>query len=195
MKNPGRKLYHVLGGLGLLGIYHFLGPRQALPVYLLLLAGITAFDLARLRHPGFGAWAMKHMGSLLRPGEAGTLSGSPTYILGVALTLYLFDLPVATAAVLFLVFGDVSASVVGEQWGRTKFRDKSLEGTAAFVAAGLVAALLARFLLPVPPLALLACGVVTAAIVEIFTPRQLNDNLTIPLAAAAVMTILGKLAG
>lgn len=195
MKNRGRKFYHVLGGLALLGTYHLLGPRQAFPVYLLLLAGIIAFDLARLRHPGFGAWAMERMGSLLRPGEAETLSGSPAYILGVALTLYLFDIPVATAAVLFLIFGDVSATIVGEQWGKTKFRDKSLEGSAAFVAAGLVAALLARFLVPMPPLPLLACGVVTAAIVEIFTPRRLNDNLTIPLAAAAVMTVLGKLAG
>jgi len=195
VKNPGRKLYHVLGGLGLLGIYHYLGPRQAFPAYLLLLAGILAFDLARLRLPEFGKWAMKHMGSLLRPGEAATISGSPTYVLGVALTLYLFDLPVATAAVLFLVFGDVAASIVGEPWGKTKFRDKSLEGTAAFIAAGLAAALLYRLFGETPPFALLACGVVTAAIVEIFTPRRLNDNLTIPLAAAAAMTILGKLAG
>jgi len=195
MKNPGRKVYHVLGGLALLGAYHLLGPRQAFPVYLLLFAGILTFDLARLRLPEFGAWAMKHMGSLLRPGEAATISGSPTYVLGVALTLYLFDLPVATAAVLFLVFGDVSASVVGEPWGKTKFRDKSLEGTAAFVAAGLTAALLARLFIPTPSLQLLACGVVTAAIVEIFTPPRFNDNFTIPLAAAAVMTILGKLAG
>jgi dolichol kinase len=195
MKNPGRKLYHVLGGLGLLGVYLYLGPRQAFPVYLLLLAGILVFDLTRLRHPGFGAWAMKNMGSLLRPGEAATISGSPAYVLGVALTLYLFDLPIATAAVLFLIFGDVCASIIGEQWGKTKFRDKSLEGTAAFVVAGLAAALLYRLFGETPPFALLACGVVTAAIVEIFTPRRLNDNLTIPLAAAAIMTILGKLAG
>ena len=195
MKNPGRKFYHTLGGLGLLAIYHVLGPRQAFPVYLLLLAGILAFDLARLRIPEFGAWAMRHMGSLLRPEEVATISGSPAYILGVALTLYLFDLPVATAAVLFLVFGDVCASIVGEPWGKTKFRDKSLEGTAAFVAAGLAAALLYRLFGETPPFVLLACGVVTAAIVEIFTPRRLNDNLTIPLAAAAIMTILGKVAG
>ena len=195
MKNPGRKLYHVLGGLALLGVYLYLGPRQAFPVYLLLLAGILVFDLTRLRHPGFGAWAMKSMGSLLRPGEAATISGSPAYVLGVALTLYLFDLPIATAAVLFLIFGDVCASIIGEQWGKTKFRDKSLEGTAAFVVAGLAAALLYRLFGETPPFALLACGVVTAAIVEIFTPRRLNDNLTIPLAAAAIMTILGKLAG
>jgi dolichol kinase len=195
VKNPGRKFYHTLGGLGLLAVYHVLGPRQAFPVYLLLLAGILAFDLARLRLPEFGAWAMKNMGSLLRPAEATTISGSPAYVLGVALTLYLFDLPVATAAVLFLVFGDVSASIVGEAWGKTKFRDKSLEGTAAFVATGLAAALLYRLFGETPPFALLACGVVTAAIVEIFTPRRLNDNLTIPLAAAAAMTILAKLAG
>lgn len=195
MKHPGRKLYHTLGGLLLLGIYHVLGPRQAFPVYVLLLACVMAFDLARLRLPAFGAWTMKHMGSILRTTEAGTISGSPTYIAGVALTLFLFELPVATAAVLFLVFGDVCATMVGESWGRTKFRDKSFEGTVAFVAAGLAAGLLGRLFVPGPSLPLLACGVFTAAIVEVCTPRRLNDNLTIPLGAAAAMTVLARLAG
>ena len=37
---------------------------------------------------------------------------------------------------------------------------------------------------------MLLAGAVTAAVVEILTPKRLNDNLTIPLVSGAVMTLL-----
>ena len=192
MKNVGRKCYHVLGGILLLGIYYLLRPGQAFFLYLLLFLGILSFDLARLRTPAFNEWAIGRMGTLLRPGEARTLSGSPTYVAGVALTLFLFDLPVATAAVLFLVFGDVAATIVGESRGRTKILGKSLEGTVAFVAAGMAAGLAARLLGQGVSLPVLAAGAVTAAAVEVLTPKRLNDNLTIPLVSGMIMTLVGR---
>jgi len=191
VKHAGRKLYHSLGGLFLLGIYYVFGSGRAFAVYGVLFAGIMTFDIARLRIPAFNRWAMRKLSSVIRPGEADTLSGSPTYVLGVAFTLYIFSLPVATAAILFLVFGDVFASVVGERWGKTKFRDKSLEGTAAFVVAGFIAGAAPHLLGGGVGLPILGAGVIVAAAVELFTPRWLNDNLSIPLMSAAVMTLLG----
>ncbi len=195
MKNVGRKVFHTVGGLVLLAIYHLLAPRPAFTAYASLLAAVLLFDLARLRLPALNAWALERMGTLIRPGEAGTISGSPAYIVGVALTLFLFDLPVATAAVLFLVFGDVSATLVGESWGKTKFRGKSAEGTAAFVVAGLLAGAAPHLFGLGVALPILAAGVATAAVVEVMMPLGLNDNLSIPLSAAAVMTLLGRLLG
>ena len=152
--------------------------------------GILGFDLARLRIPAFNAWALGRMGTLLRTGEANTLSGSPSYILGVALSLLFFDIPVAAAAVLFLAFGDVAATIVGESWGRTKFLGKSLEGTAAFIFAGIVAGFIPHLFGRGLPLSVLLTGAVTAAVVEVLTPKRLNDNLTIPLISGTVMTFL-----
>lgn len=191
MKNVGRKFYHMAGGLFLLGLYLFLGPERAFFTYLLLFLGILAFDLARLRTPSFNAWAFERMGTLLRAGEAHTLSGSPTYILGVALSLILFELPVAIAAVLFLAFGDVAATIVGESWGKTRFLGKSFEGTAAFVVAAFAAGLVPRLYGLGLSLPVLLAGAVTAAAVEVLTPKRLNDNLTIPLISGAIMTLLG----
>jgi dolichol kinase len=108
----------------------------------------------------------------------------------VALSLFLFDLPVAIAAVLFLVFGDVAATIIGESWGRTSLLGKSLEGTAAFVVAGIAAGALPHLFGRGLPFPVLFAGAVTAAIVELLTPRRLNDNLTIPLISGAVMTLL-----
>lgn len=190
MKNTGRKIYHLAGGLFLLGIYSLFDRPLALAVYLALLGGILLFDAARLRIPAFNRWTQRRMGTLLRPGEAETISGSPSYVAGVALALLLFDLPVATAAILFLAVGDVAATAVGEAWGRTRIGQKSLEGSAAFLASGLLAGLAARAAGSGPAIPVLLAGVCAAAAVEILTPPRLNDNLTIPLCSGAVMALL-----
>ena len=151
MKHLGRKLYHVLGGLGLLAVWFALGRPRAFYAYAGLLAAVLLFDLARFALPRFNAWAMAHLAGVLRPGEERTLNGSPPYICGVALTLLLFPEPAAVAAILFLVAGDVSATAVGERWGRHKVGAKSLEGTAAFFAAACLAGFIVRAALHGPP--------------------------------------------
>jgi dolichol kinase len=191
VKHLGRKLYHVGGGLGLLGVWFALGRPRAFHAYAALLAAVLLFDGARLALPRFNAWVMANLGVLLRPGEARTLSGSPAYIAGVALTLLLFPEPQAVTAVLFLVVGDVSATTVGERWGRHKVGGKSLEGTAAFFAAACAAGLAARLALGGPAAGTVAAGAWCAALVELFLPRLANDNLVIPLVAALAMTLLG----
>jgi dolichol kinase len=190
IKHVGRKLYHVLGGLSLLGVWFALGRPRAFYAYAALLGAALLFDLARFALPRFNAWAMAHLRGLLRPGEERTLNGTPAYACGVGLTLLLFPEPAAVAAVLFLVAGDVSATTVGERWGRHKVGAKSLEGTAAFFAAALGVGFAARAWLHAPaPLALVA-GAWCAALVELLLPRFANDNLVIPLVAALAMTLL-----
>lgn len=190
MKNVGRKVYHLFGGLLLLAVFYGLGRTRAFIVYALLLAAILSFDLLRLRHRAFNEWALGRLGTFLRPGEAETISGSPSYIVGAAAALFLFELPIATAAVLFLAVGDVAASVVGEAWGSTRLGSKSIEGTAAFIVAGFLAGLAARLAGPGVPVPVLAAGALTAAVVEVMTPRRVNDNLAIPLTSGLIMTLL-----
>lgn len=190
MKNVGRKLYHLLGGLGLLALGLILDRPRAFSAYATLLAFVLLFDLARFALPRFNAWAMKNLASLLRPGEARKLNGTPPYILGVALTLLLFPRGIAVAAVLFLVVGDVAATMIGESWGKTKIGGKSLEGSAAFFAAALLAGCIARLWTQGPSATVLVAGGAAAALVELFLPRWANDNLVIPLAAAAVMALV-----
>jgi hypothetical protein len=69
MKHLGRKLYHVLGGAGLLAIWFSLGRPRAFAAYAVLLGAALLFDLARFALPRFNAWAMAHLSGFLRPGE------------------------------------------------------------------------------------------------------------------------------
>jgi dolichol kinase len=190
IKHIGRKLYHILGGLGLLAVWFVLGRPRAFYAYAAILGAVLLFDVARFSVARFNTWAMANLGGFLRPGEERKLNGTPPYVCGVALTLLLFPEPAAVGAILFLVIGDVSATTVGERWGRHRIGAKSLEGTVAFFAAACLAGFAARAVMHGPAPGAIVAGAWCAALVELFLPRFANDNLVIPLVAAFAMTIL-----
>jgi dolichol kinase len=189
MKHIGRKLFHLFGGAGLLSLYFILGRDPALRIYLLLFIVVLVLDVARLKLPSVNQFVYSRFSSFIRNNEKQKLSGVAPYILGIGLSLYAFSTNIASAAVCFLAFGDVAATTIGERYGKTKIGAKSLEGTAAFIAAGLFAGLV---LLPaagilVPP-GVIAAGALTAAAVELFPLA--NDNFSIPVLSGAAMTLL-----
>jgi dolichol kinase len=188
MKHLGRKLFHLFGGLGLLSLYFLLGRKSAFFCYGALIIIVLAFETARLTLPGWNRFLYTYFGSFIRKNEERKLTGTAPYVLGVGLSLYAYSAPVASAAICFLAFGDVAATTIGERFGKTKIGDKSLEGTAAFVAAALAAGVLLSFLgLGLAPWIMLL-GAFVAAGVELLTLR-VNDNLVIPVIAGAVMEL------
>ncbi len=192
VKNAGRKLYH-MSGLVLILIYSIMGREHGLIMLGTILVTVTAIDIARLMIRPVNSFVYSHMSSFIRESERTTLTGSPWYILGTLCAAAFFDLPVAIVAVAFLAFGDVSATTVGEIWGKTKLWDgkKSLEGTVAFFVAGIVAGVVISRFYPMD-MAVIIAGAVSAAIVEIL-PLKVNDNLTIPLLSGAVMQLVARL--
>jgi acyl phosphate:glycerol-3-phosphate acyltransferase len=192
MKHLGRKLFHLLGGLGLLSLYFLLGRNSAFLCYGALILIVLAFETVRLTLPVWNRFLYTYFGSFIRKNEERKLTGTAPYILGVGLSLYAYSAPVASAAICFLAFGDVAATTVGERFGRTKIGDKSLEGSAAFVAAALAAGLLlTAFGLGLAAWIMLL-GALVAAGVELLTLR-VNDNLLIPVITGAVMELALRL--
>jgi dolichol kinase len=189
MKHIGRKFYHLVGGVGLLSLYFVLGRNQALRIYSILFIVVLVLDVARLKLPSVNRFVYSRFGSFIRNNEKQKLTGTAPYILGIGFSLYAFSTDVATAAICFLAFGDVAATAIGERYGKTKIGDKSLEGTAAFIVAGLFVGLV---LLPVAGIRLfpgvIAAGAVIAAAVELIPFA--NDNLSIPILSGAAMTLL-----
>ncbi|MEK6744090.1 MAG: hypothetical protein AABZ15_10780 [Nitrospirota bacterium] len=195
MKHIGRKLYHLLGGLGLLSLYFLLGRQNALVCYGLLFLVVLALDITRLRVPAFNRFVQTRFSSFIRKNEENRLTGTAPYVLGIGLTLFFYRTDIATAAICFLAFGDVAATTVGERYGRTKISgEKSLEGTLAFVAA----ALTVGFLLPLAGISLMhgimLAGAIAAAGVEL-VPLPVNDNLVIPLVSGGVMELICRVTG
>lgn len=193
MKHLGRKLYHLLGGLGLLSLYYVLGREEALTVYAALFTTVLIIDTARLKIPAFNRFVFARFGSFVRPTEANKLTGTSPYILGIGLTLYFYRSDIATAAVCFLAVGDVAATTIGERYGKTKIGEKSLEGTLAFVAAAVAAGFLLSLAVPLMH-GLILAGAIAAAGAELL-PLPVNDNLVIPLVSGGVMELIARLTG
>jgi dolichol kinase len=195
MKHIGRKLFHILGGLGLLSIYYWLGQRDALICYGLIGASVLALDIARLRVVELNHFIQRRFGSFIRENEANKLTGTFSYVLGIGLTYFFYRTDIATVAILFLAFGDVTATMIGERFGRTKIAgEKSLEGTLAFAVAAVSVGVLLNLTAIQIPLVLLFVGAIIAAGVELL-PLPLNDNLVIPVASGGVMEILARMTG
>jgi len=189
MIHLGRKFYHLVGGVGLLSLYFILGREQALRIYATLFIIVLVLDIARLKLPSVNQFVYSRFSSFIRNNEKQKLTGTAPYILGIGLSLYAFPTDVASAAICFLAFGDVAATTIGERYGKTKIGAKSLEGTAAFIAAGLFVGLV---MLPAAgvhvPAGIIAAGAVIAAAVELIPLA--NDNFSIPIASGAAMTLM-----
>ena len=188
MTHLGRKLFHVFGGLGLLSLYFVFGRKTALGLYGALAVLASVFEVARLRFPAVNRFFHSYFGSFIRESEVHRPTGTVPYLLGVGIAFWAFSVSAASAAVCFLAFGDVAATTVGERFGKTKIGSKSLEGTAAFIAAALLGGLsLSLAGIGMPP-RILIMGALIAAGVELLQ-LPVNDNFAIPVLAGAVMEL------
>jgi glycerol-3-phosphate acyltransferase PlsY len=188
MKHLGRKVYHLVGGIGLLSLYYILGRKQALLFYAALFVVVLALDAARLAVPAWNRFVLARFSSFIRSSEEHRLTGTAPYVLGVGLSLYIYSSGIATAAISFLALGDVAATTIGERYGKTKIGDKSLEGTTAFVVAALAAGIFLSLAGLSGPFWVLTIGALVAAGVELL-PLPVNDNLLIPIVSGGVMEL------
>jgi len=192
MNHIGRKLYHLIGGIGLLLLYSIMGRDRALVFYAVLFVVVLGLDIIRLTIPAVNNFIFTRFSSFIRKNEAHKLTGTAPYILGIGLSLYAFSQPVATAAICFLALGDVAATTIGERYGRTKIGNKSLEGTAAFVIAALAAGGVLLLIGSGTTPWVMVLGSLVAAGVELLT-LSVNDNLVIPILSGGVMELALRL--
>lgn len=192
MEKIGRKIYHVSGGLFLIAVYVWLGRSLGL----LMLLGVTIFatslDVIRLKSQVFNSFIFRYFSKFIRDSERHVLTGTPWYVMGILAAVALYSTPVAVYSVAFLACGDVAATSVGERWGSIKLAGKkSLQGSLAFFAASVIAgAVINHFFYPMSALVFIA-GALTASVVEVI-PLRINDNLSIPVVAGAVMQLMAS---
>jgi dolichol kinase len=167
-------------------LLHVLRPDR--PVALLALgaiaAGLIALDLVRLRAPAVNAVFFRAFRLIASPREEGKPASSTWFVLGLLLAVLLFPLDAVIPGILVLALADPAASVAGRLKGRRPLGKGTVEGTLVFLAVALAV------LLPILPLRAALAGALAGAAAEIFLTR-LDDNLSIPLAVAAAVTLAG----
>lgn len=107
------------------------------------------------------------------------------FFIGIILTLSLFqfNMSIANAAILILLFGDSASTLIGRKFGKIKLpfqSRKTLEGSLAFLVVGLVVSLTQLPLIPA------LAGALGGTLTEAYSP--IDDNIPIPLISALVMS-------
>ncbi|MCK6528696.1 hypothetical protein L6R50_14430 [Myxococcota bacterium] len=155
-----------------------------------LAAWAWTMEWRRRRDPGLNARLMRVFGPVAHPHEWHRVN-SATWYTSALLTLALFA-PNEAVVVGLVILGvaDPAAAVIGRRWGRVRLRaNRSLEGSLAFVASGTLAAWATLTVWhpgrgPALDLVVAAAAAIPAAVAELLTTR-LDDNLTVPVTAAA----------
>lgn len=189
--NHTRSLVHAASGVVLLLlIQHVLPPAAMAPVAAIFFVAAWAMEIGRRHSDTVNRFLMWVFGPIAHAYEADKVNSATWYVTAL-LALSLAASPmVCSLAVIVLGIGDPAAAFIGRRWGRTRLASgRSLEGSLAFVVSASIAAF-ATLGVYYPTLGLeemVALALVTAlagAIAELVT-AGLDDNLVIPLAAAA----------
>ena len=185
---PWRRLWHLLGG-SFFPVMAFFVPKEALLITLGAMTGVfVAWEIARFVSPEVNRWMVSHIGVILKKGTGFRLTGT-TYLLLSSLAVFLlFEKYVVITSLLFLSIGDLMAAVIGEKYGRRLVFNKSLEGSFACLASCLLIGMLMSRISPSMALEVAMVGAVSATIIELL-PIPIDDNLTIPLLSAGIMTL------
>ncbi len=182
---PWRRLFHAANGCLIVAALELDILTWDQMVLLLggALLGALAVDIARLRIHSVQRFFFRSFSALASPREARGIASSTWYVAGSVLALLLFPVKVAEASILVLALGDPAASYVGRRWGRIRFGDGSVRGTAVFLLVAL-AVLLAFF-----PAKFAVAGALVATVVERI-PWGVDDNFTLPVGTGAALLLL-----
>jgi dolichol kinase len=164
-------------------------------IYLLVplaLLAVTA-DVLRVRSEAFARFIYRIFGSMMRTEERPpiggpvTINGATWVLLSAASLALIFPIRIAVPAFTMFMLSDAAAALVGRRFGRLHWGNnpRTVEGSLAFLVTGLV--VMAFF--PNIVFWIGAVSVVAGALAEAL-PRPFNDNLRVPLVAAAVIFLL-----
>ncbi|HSM60645.1 MAG TPA: hypothetical protein VK849_07590 [Longimicrobiales bacterium] len=187
-RQPWRRVFHAAAGLSIAAVLTFLAPTRTVAAAIAgaVLALQLTLDVARLRFPALNEVFFRTFQHLVSPREARGIASSTWYTLGVLLAVAIFPMDAAVSGILVMALADPAASYLGRRYGRTPLFGGTVEGTLVF---GVVCLAILAWRHPTVP------ALVAAAVLP-FVERHswpIDDNLTVPVATATLVTLLGGL--
>jgi dolichol kinase len=180
-RSIARKIFH-FSGASIPLCYLLFGKVPALIFALVLFVLSAIFEFLRIWGKLDISLVRKYM--QVKDSESGKPTGSFFYLLAAPITILLFQESAAIASLFIVAIADPLCSLAGIQWGRKKIFGKSLEGSSVFFVVSLLILSFFQFSIYVRLIAALV-----ATLTELFTPKWLDDNLTIPIITALVLTL------
>jgi len=181
-----RKVVHLVSLAIPIG-YALTSKETALIILIPLSLAFLTIDILRRYVPRLRSLFERYfIGTVLREKEKDRLMGSTYFLLASVLVILLFPPAIANASLLILIISDTCAAWVGKGIGKVRILDKTLEGSLAF----LVSALLIVWIFPGLDRLSASLAALGATVVELL-PIHMDDNLSIPFVAGAIMFFLG----
>ncbi len=184
--NWNRSLFHTGSGLAALTIVLWLTDWVPLLASAFFLSAVVMETMRRVS-PRANRVLMGLFSRVAHPHEAHRINSATWYATALLILAFLAPPWASAVAVTVLAFADPAAGLVGRRIGRVRLvHGRSLEGSLTFVVVGALSAwvLLALRFGNVPnPVAVALGAAVCGGLAELFS-RRLDDNLTVPLAAA-----------
>ena len=188
--NYARNVLHICSGLSVITLIRFVVPEHLLLTVAASAAAMAwTLEITRRMHPAINRACMWVLGRFAHPHENWRINSASWYTTAL-LGLALVGQPMlAAVAVSILAFADPAAALVGRRYGTLRLiNGRSAQGSAAFVVVGAVVSMMTLTLLYQvalwPGVALSLAAVLPAAVAELLC-RRVDDNLAIPLSAAA----------
>lgn len=169
-------------------IGYFLTDRTvSLSILIPIMFLLILLDTARLR--GWSLWRLAKpiWGRMIRPNESSRYTGASYIMFATVITVIMFPKLIAICALSFIIVGDTASALIGRKWGKHKFRNKSYEGSFAFLLSSLIPAAI----IPEIPLWVGVTGAIIATVTEAMSGR-IDDNLSVPLVSGLSMHLLLK---
>jgi dolichol kinase len=189
-----RKGIHLLS-LAIPVAYYFISRETALAILIpiALLFGLS--DAARLYIPSFGAVYRQFFGFLLRQHETREtrrrFNGATFVLVSALVCIWIFPKVIVITAFAILIISDTAAALFGRRFGRHPFRNKTFEGTSAFLITALaVVAVAPKVDYLAAEYAIGAVGALLGTFVEAFSGDLIDDNLSIPISIGFIMWTL-----
>ncbi len=180
-KELKRKVAHLLA-LSFIAIFllvsEFYGKNLALLSLVLLLIIFLELEYVRIELRK----KIPLLSGLWRGKEKDRVGGQVFFLIGAIISLAVFDLDIAIAAILMTIFGDMAAALIGKRFGKTWIsKDKALEGIFAQLFVDVVIAYLVfNIIFGSGGWVIMLTMALTATVVESVL-SNLDDNLMIPL--------------
>ncbi len=186
-----RKLFHLCGLVYVIGLIYLPRDRYLMLLFLLLTVEFI-FEIVRIKFATINERCVRTFGGILRPSEQNRLSGVFWMLLGVTVVANLLKpVSLATVSLLYLLFGDAAASLVGKRVGGLRWpnSEKSLAGSAAcFVMCVFIGNAMIK---TTYGWSWVVIGAAVATAVEVLN-AGVNDNFLIPVASAVTFLLLGS---
>ena len=188
LSEAARKSIHLSSLVIPFGYRYVLGYNRHM-AFVLLLSALSIsliIEFNRFWQRSFRKTFYRIFGSILRRHEFKDLTGATYLLFASLLCVAFFEPRIAAASIAFLSIGDTFAALIGMNFGKRKFlrNSKTLEGSLACFVSCMIFGI---WWLGSPWLAILGALAATAAeLVNI----ALDDNITIPLTAGIVMSLV-----